>query len=132
MPFPAISHAPTKALMNAGLLIAIGFFVYGPQMLVGVAAADYASNDAVATATGLTGLFGYVGSAACSVGTGVIADKYGWDGGFLFFAAAALCGTFLFALTWNKRSDLLADSIRMYHRERSVRVWCGTYIRATL
>ena len=95
--------------LNAGLLIAIGFFVYGPQMLVGVAAADYASNDAVATATGLTGLFGYVGSAACSIGTGVIADKYGWDGGFLFFAVAALCGTFLFALTWNKRSDLLAD-----------------------
>lgn len=93
--------------LNAGLLVAIGFFVYGPQMLVGVAAADFSTNEAVATATGLTGLFGYVGSAVCGVGTGLIADNYGWDGGFVFFIAASLMGTLFFALIWNKRSRML-------------------------
>jgi len=96
--------------MNAGLLIAIGFFVYGPQMLVGVAAADYSRNEAVATATGLTGLFGYMGSAFCSLATVIIADGFGWDGAFMFFAAASVCGTFFFILTWNQRPALLNSS----------------------
>ncbi len=97
------------AWINAGLLIAIGFFVYGPQMLVGVAAADYVSNEAVATATGFTGLFGYLGSAVCSLATGIVADRYGWDGGVIFFALASMAGIFFFALTWNKRSDAIEN-----------------------
>ena len=40
-------------------LIAIGFFIYGPVMLIGVQALDLAPKNAAGTAAGLTGFFGY-------------------------------------------------------------------------
>lgn len=98
---------PGYAWLDAFALFLVGFFIYGPQMLVGVAAADYASKHAAATATGLTGTFGYIGSAICGVGTGLIVDRWGWDGGFAFFITCAVLGTLLFALTWSKRSATL-------------------------
>lgn len=88
-------------------LVAVKFLIYGPQMLVAVAAADFASKKAASTATGLTGTFGYLGSAMCGAGTGIIVDKWGWDGGFIFFIIAAVIGTFLFLFTWNHRSQVL-------------------------
>jgi len=99
--------------LDAALLFLIGFAVYGPQMLVGVAAADFASKGAAATATGLTGTFGYIGSALCGVGTGVIVDRWGWDGGFLFFLTSAIIGTLFFLLTWSAKAvdeDPVADT----------------------
>jgi len=95
-----------NAWLDAGALIGVGFLVYGPQMLVSVAAADYASRKAAATATGMTGLFGYLGSAACGVGIGAVVDHWGWGGGFLLFGIAAVCGLGLFglALVWTRRS----------------------------
>jgi OPA family sugar phosphate sensor protein UhpC-like MFS transporter len=85
--------------LDALALSAVGFLVYGPQMLVGVAAADLAGKNAAASATGFTGLFGYLGSIASGVGTGWIVDRFGWNGGFLFFIGAALVGAGCFVLT---------------------------------
>jgi phosphoglycerate transporter family protein len=85
--------------LDAGLLIAVGFLVYGPQMLSSVAAVDVSSNKVAAAATGMTGLFGYLGSTACGVGTGLLVDRWGWDGAFIFYIAAAVAGTLLFLMT---------------------------------
>ncbi len=93
--------------LDGAVLVAIGFLVYGPQMLVGVAAADFASKKAAATATGMTGLFGYLGSTVCGIGTGLVVDRWGWDGGFIFFIASAILGTLFFLLTWGHRSAVL-------------------------
>lgn len=93
--------------LDAMALVAVGFLVYGPQLLVAVAAADFASKKAAATATGMTGTFGYIGSTVCGVGTGLVVDRWGWDGGFIFFIAAAVIGTFIFILTWKHRSAVL-------------------------
>src|SRR5699024_255165 len=41
-------------------LIAIGFLIYGPVMLIGLQALDYVPKKAAGTAAGLTGLFGYL------------------------------------------------------------------------
>lgn len=95
------------AWLDALALFLVGFFIYGPQMLVAVAAADFASKKAAATATGLTGTFGYIGSAACGVGTGVIVDTWGWDGGFIFFTSCAVVASVLFLFTWSHRSAAL-------------------------
>lgn len=89
------------------ILSAIGFFVYGPQMLVAVAATDFATEKAAAAAVGLTGLFGYIGATVCGIGTGIIVDNYGWTGGIYFYVGAAIIGTLLFLITWNKRSPVL-------------------------
>ena len=80
-------------LLNTILLCVSGFFIYGPQCLVGIAAANLATKKAAATAVGLTGLFGYLArcvrlgagnvGANTWVGCGVCGDHWGvggWDG----------------------------------------------------
>ncbi|MFA4874040.1 MAG: MFS transporter [bacterium] len=94
-------------ILEGAVLATIGFLVYGPQMLVYVAAAEFASKKAAATATGMVGVFSYFGSAVCGLGTGLLVDKWGWDGGFMFFIAAAVFGTLMFTLTWKHRSPVL-------------------------
>jgi phosphoglycerate transporter family protein len=94
------------ATMTA-LFSAIGFFVYGPQMLVAVAAADYATKVASASAVGLTGLFGYLGASFCGLATGMLVDRYGWNAALWLYAGSAVIGCALLALTWNKASPLL-------------------------
>ncbi|MCC8370995.1 MAG: MFS transporter [Rickettsia endosymbiont of Stiretrus anchorago] len=88
-------------LLSIIILSLVGFFVSGPQLLVGIAAADFSTRQAVGTANGLSGLFGYLGAAIAGVGVGWISDNYGWDGVFIFFSISALLGSSLFALTWN-------------------------------
>ena len=51
-----------------GCLIAIGFLIYGPVMLIGVQALDLAPKNVAGTAAGLTGFMGYV------LGTAVLAN----------------------------------------------------------
>lgn len=85
------------------VFVALGFFVYGPQMLIAVAAADFATKAASSSAVGLTGLFGYLGASLCGVATGVLADHYGWDGVLWFYAGSAVIGAVLLATTWSVR-----------------------------
>ncbi len=77
--------------------------VYGPQMLVGVAAADVSTPDAAATATGLTGTFGYLGSTLCSALIGIIVALWGWNLGLLFFIISGIIASLFFVLTWNAK-----------------------------
>jgi sugar phosphate permease len=93
----------------SSLFASLGFFVYGPQMLVAVAAADYATKVASASAVGLTGFFGYMGAAFCGLATGILVDRYGWNGAILLYAASAVIGSLLLATTWNRVSPLIAQ-----------------------
>jgi len=93
--YPAID---TIALMLAGFLIA------GPQVLVGIALADFASKRAVGVATGFAGIMGYVvGAALSGAGIGKIVDLWGWNGAFIVFIISSICGAFFFSLTWNAK-----------------------------
>ncbi|KRF51663.1 hypothetical protein ASG97_07195 [Bacillus sp. Soil745] len=47
-------------------LIAIGFLIYGPVMLIGLQALDLVPKKAAGTAAGLTGLFGYLGGSVAA------------------------------------------------------------------
>jgi sugar phosphate permease len=84
------------------ILTSIGFFVYGPQMLIAVAAADFATKSASATAVGLTGLLGYMGATACGIITGMLVDNYGWNSALVFYLISAAIGCLLLATTWKK------------------------------
>lgn len=70
------------------LMLAIGFSVFGPQMLIGMAAAELSHKKAAATATGLTGLVAYIGAATAGYPIGAVIDTYGWNG---FFGAMSMC-----------------------------------------
>jgi sugar phosphate permease len=90
---------PTMSVMvNTLLLFVIGFFVYGPQMLVGCAGAEFSSKRAAAAGNGLTGMFGYLGAAFSGWGIGKIVDTWGWNAMILFFVVCAVISTFFFML----------------------------------
>lgn len=91
--------------LDALFFMIAGFLVYGPQVLAGVAVADFASKRAVGVANGVIGVFGSIGTAVSGVGIGYIVDNYGWHGGFLLFMLSSIVGGILFALTWKKSSS---------------------------
>ncbi len=99
-------NPPGNPIIDMICLIAIGFLIYGPVMLIGLQALDYVPKKAAGTAAGLTGLFGYLGgSVAASALMGILVDAYGWNAGFIMLSAACAISTLLFALTWNVRGQ---------------------------
>ncbi len=86
------------------ILAFAGFFVSGPQVLIGIATVDFTNKQAVGTANGFSSLFGYLGAALAGVCIGWISDNLGWNGVFLFFIFSAFLGGILFSLTWSYSS----------------------------
>lgn len=95
-----------NALIDMACLIAIGFLIYGPVMLIGLQALDFVPKKAAGTAAGLTGFFGYLGgTVSANALMGVIVDSYGWNAGFILLVASCALAAFVFALTWNVRGQ---------------------------
>jgi OPA family glycerol-3-phosphate transporter-like MFS transporter len=81
-------------------LIAIGFLIYGPIMIIGLHALDLVPKKAAGTAAGFTGFFGYVfGSAIAGTGVGWIADNWGWNGVFVTMVACCVLTIVFSAMT---------------------------------
>jgi MFS transporter, OPA family, glycerol-3-phosphate transporter len=81
-------------------LVAIGFLIYGPIMMIGLHSLDLVPKKAAGTAAGLTGLFGYaIGTAFAGTGVGWIADHFGWGGVFTTMVACCVLTIFFSALT---------------------------------
>lgn len=94
-------------------LIAIGFLIYGPVMLIGLYALELAPKKAAGTAAGLTGLFGYLGGAvAANAVLGYTVDHFGWDGGFIILIGS--CITSIVCLTY----ALLGERAHHEQKER--------------
>ena len=85
------------------LLVAIGFCIYGPQvLLVGTAPADLACRGTSAAAAGFVNFIGYVGAAlAGDLLTGYLLKNYSWRVVIYFWAAWAFVAAGLVAVLWN-------------------------------
>lgn len=95
---------PGHPVWGGVTLVAIGFFIYGPQFLVGIWVTDLSSKHTAGTAIGLTSIFGYLSSLVSGWGLGAMLDHYGWDGGFAVLLGAAVVGTIPFAFAWRARA----------------------------
>lgn len=81
-------------------LIAIGFLIYGPIMLIGLHTLDLVPKKAAGTAAGFTGSFVYVfGSAIAGTGVGWIADRWDWNGVFIAMVACCVLAIVFSAMT---------------------------------
>jgi phosphoglycerate transporter family protein len=96
--------AGQSAWLNTLLLCASGFFIYGPQCLISIAAANLATKRAAATAVGLTGFFGYASTTLSGWGLGKLVQTYGWDAGFRGMLIVAALGTLACALGWKAKA----------------------------
>ena len=86
-----------------GCLIAIGFFIYGPIMLISVHALDLVPKNAAGTAAGLVGFMGYVlGTAVlANIVIGFTMKSSGMDTVFMLFLAACLLSILIMTYTWH-------------------------------
>ncbi len=102
-------NPPGNIWVDNASLIAIGFLIYGPVMLIGVQALDLVPKKAAGTAAGLTGLFGYMGGALfANIAMGFVVDHWSWDGGFIVIVAACILSILFTAMTWNREKAHLA------------------------
>lgn len=73
----------------SGCLFSIGFFIFGPQMMIGMAAAECSHKDLAGTATGFVGLFGYLGAALAGYPLSIVIEQFQWEGFFTAITLAA-------------------------------------------
>ena len=87
------------------VLCAAGFCIYGPQALIGIAAANQATKKAAATANGFKSLFGYLSTIVSGIGFGFVAQHFGWSYAYIVMIVMALVGMGILLLMWNAGAD---------------------------
>ncbi len=88
----------------------IGFFLYGPQALLGVASTQQATPKAAATANGVLGVCGYLSTIVSGVGFGWMVQRWGWNAAYATILAAAVAGGFVVLAMWNAPAERKEDS----------------------
>ena len=86
--------------LNALLLCLAGFFIYGPQALVGIVVANLATKRLAATAIGFTSIFSYASTILSGWGLGALVQRYGWNAALAGLVGMATVSALLFALVW--------------------------------
>ena len=95
--------APTWA--STALLMGAGFFIYGPQSLIGAIVMNQATREAASIATGFTGMTGYAATIVSGIGIAVIKEHFGWDVTLFAIAGFALLGMLLCLCVWTAPAD---------------------------
>ena len=98
-----------NVLLDNISLIAIGFLIYGPVMLIGVQALDLAPKKAAGTAAGLPGIIGYFFGTAilADIAMGSIVQLLGWDWGFIMLLAACALAFLFISFTYREEQYLV-------------------------
>ena len=87
------------------LLVGAGFFIYGPQALIGITVANQATKDAAAMANGFTGIMGYLSTLVSGIGIAFMKENFGWGAALFAIAATALVGMVILLFAWNAKAN---------------------------
>lgn len=93
--------SPSSLILDSFFMFLIGFAIFGPQMLIGMAAAELSHKKAVATASGFAGCFAYLGAASAGWPLGKVMEIAGWDGYYLTLSACAIIAVLLLLPIWS-------------------------------
>ncbi len=93
-----------SGLWTSIVLFMVGFFLFGPQMLIGLAAAELSHKKAAGTASGFAGWFAYFGAAGAGYPLGKVAQEFGWSGYFFILAICCVITTILFLPMWKAKA----------------------------
>lgn len=92
--------------VTAAVLVGAGFFIYGPQALIGIELGNQATKEASARANGIAGILGYLGAGLSGLLVGYIADSaFGWTGVFSTIIVVAFIGMFILISMWQAPRD---------------------------
>lgn len=102
-------------ILDAIILFSFGFFIFGPQMLIGLSAAELSHKKAAATATGFAGCFAYLGAAAAGGPLGALVKLSGWDGYIITLLVCASLGALIVLPLWSvkTREEKLSVSVKV-------------------
>ena len=90
-------------VVDSILLFTIGFFIFGPQMLIGMSAVELSHKKAAGSATGFAGCWAYMGAASAGYPLSLVAQKYGWEGFFVALGICAVVSILLLVPLWGIR-----------------------------
>jgi len=82
---------------QAIIVFMIGFFLYGPQMLIGLCGAEIVGRRSVGASEGFLGWIAYLGAANAGVPLSLLVQQYGWNAFFAALLCACTVGTLLLA-----------------------------------
>jgi OPA family glycerol-3-phosphate transporter-like MFS transporter/OPA family sugar phosphate sensor protein UhpC-like MFS transporter len=99
--FWKLGNTPLSA---SSFLVIAGFFLYGPQALIGIVSANLTTRRAAAAGAGFTGIFGYASTPLSGWGLGWLVQRAGWHVVFAALLAAGALGTIMFLLTWRAKA----------------------------
>jgi sugar phosphate permease len=88
-------------VMSLVILLFIGFFTFGPHvLLVAALPVDLGSRKAASSVTGFIDAMGYVGASLTGVGTGYLIDNYSWNAAFWFWISGAILAAIMITFVW--------------------------------
>jgi OPA family sugar phosphate sensor protein UhpC-like MFS transporter len=90
--------------LDATILFFFGFFIFGPQMLIGLSAAELSHKKAAATATGFAGCFAYLGAAVAGAPLGALVNRGGWDAYLVTLFVCATLGALIVLPLWSVKT----------------------------
>lgn len=99
--------ASTNPVVLLFVLACAGFFLYGPQALIGVIASNQVTRRGASSANGIIGFVSYLSPIISGFVFGKIADNpaFGWEGVFRIMIFIALLGLVTMATLWNTKAD---------------------------
>ena len=97
----------SSVILDATWMFLIGFLIFGPQMLIGCAAADLSHKKAASSATGFVSCFAYLGAAVAGSPLGYALDTWDWDSLFIIMLVCSLLSLLMLVPMWNARSKAL-------------------------
>jgi OPA family sugar phosphate sensor protein UhpC-like MFS transporter len=83
------------------VIFLIGFAIFGPQMLIGVAAAELSHKKAAASSTGFVGCFAYLGAAFAGLPIGIIIRDFGWSTYYTVLGICAVMAVVILLPLWS-------------------------------
>lgn len=92
---------PGYVMLDWLAIFLMGFSVFGPQMLIGMCAAELCHKKAAATANGFVGWVAYIGAAVAGYPMGLVIDLGGWNGAFLALLGCSLMLILLLLPLWS-------------------------------
>eukprot|EP00210_Caulerpa_lentillifera_P004711 g4495.t1 len=91
----------------------IGFFLYGPQMLIGLCGAELVGKESVGASEGFLGWVAYLGAANAGIPLSIIVQKYGWNEYFTALLASCGMALLLLAPMMNLKSDVQKEEMKL-------------------
>ncbi len=91
----------TLGWVDSAMMFVVGFLIYGPQMLIGMAAAELSHKKAAGSATGFIGWIAYLGAAVAGYPLSILTQEYGWQAFFIALGIAGVVAAMLLAPIWS-------------------------------